>query len=94
MAATAVYTNITRVPRSSGDAGENKSFSNINATTNAFNLYGGSYTVDVLGNTFGTVTLQRLGPDQATWLAALTAFAANGTANQDLPPGQYRVAVA
>jgi hypothetical protein len=40
------------------------------------------------------VTLQTLAADATTWLTALTAFAADGFAVVDLPPGQYRVAVA
>ena len=93
MAATAVYANIVRIPE--GDTVcDTKSFSNISATTAAFNLWGGKYAVDVVGSTFGTVTLQRLGPDGSTYLTALTAFSANGTANADLPSGQYKLALA
>jgi hypothetical protein len=40
MAATAVYANIVRVP-DAGRVDENVKFSNINATTSAFNLDGG-----------------------------------------------------
>jgi hypothetical protein len=94
MAATAVYANINRIPRSGGTTGQCQSFSNISVTSGAFVLYGGEYAVDVIGSTFGTVTLQRLGPDGSTWLTALTAFAANGTANADLPPGTYKLALA
>jgi hypothetical protein len=94
MAATNVYANICRIPRSGGTSGQCQTFTNLNATSGTFVLYGGEYCIDVLGSTFGTVTLQRLGPDGSTWLTALTAFAANGTATADLPPGQYRVALA
>jgi hypothetical protein len=93
MAATAVYVNIVRVP-DAAVPGDSQSFTNIAATTSAFPLKGGTYTVDVIGSTFGTVTLQRLGPDASTYLTALTAFAANGSANVTLPPGQYKVAIA
>ena len=93
MAATAVYVSIARVPRDSR-ASERKSFTNISATTAAFELRGGEYTVDVIGSTFGTVTLQRLGPDGTTWLTAMTAFAATGSATADLPDGSYRLALA
>lgn len=68
-------------------------FSNISATTAAFRLKGGKYAVAVVGSSFGTVTLQALGPDGSTWLTALTAFSANGIANVDLPAGQYRLAI-
>lgn len=92
MAATAVYCNITRIPE--GDHRyENVAFSNIAATTAAFSLTGGKYAVDVIGSTFGTVTLERLGPDGTTMLTALAAFSATGTANADLPPGQYKLAI-
>jgi hypothetical protein len=49
---------------------------------------------NVIASTYGTVTLQALGPDGSTWLTAATAFAANGTETADLCPGQYRVALA
>jgi hypothetical protein len=75
---------------SGGDA---KAFKNISTTTAAFVLYGGLYGVSVLGTGFGTVTLQALGPDQTTYLTALTAFAANGYASAYLAPGQYRFLV-
>jgi len=93
MAATAVYVNVSRVP-DAAVPGDSKAFSNISATTSPFPLRGGTYTVDVIGSTFGTVTLQRLGPDASTWLTALTAFSASGTANATLPDGSYRVALA
>ena len=96
MAATAVYCAISRVP--TGDTTrslDGQSFSNISATSAAFALKGGKYCVDVLA-TFvgGSVTLQRLGPDGITLLTAVTAFSANGTANVDLPPGSYKLALA
>jgi hypothetical protein len=93
MAATGVYINIVRIPDACR-VDENAKYSNIAATTAVFNLDCGKYCVDVIGSTFGTVTLQRLGPDGSTYLAALTAFSANGTANVDFPPGQYKVALA
>ena len=92
MAATAVYVNITRIPTHS-NAGENTSFSNISATTAAFSLGGGKYAVSVIGSTFGTVTLEILGPDGSTYLTALTAFSANGIADVDLPPGLFKIAI-
>jgi hypothetical protein len=93
MAATAAYISISRIP-AANNMGDGQAFSNINATTAAFHLLGGRYNIDVIGSTFGTVTLQRLGPDNSTYLTALTAFAANGLAVVDLPEGQYKVALA
>jgi hypothetical protein len=50
------------------------------------------YVVATFGG--GSVTLQMLAPDQATWFPALAAFTANGYATAQLPSGTYRVAVA
>ncbi len=93
MAATAVYANLYRVPTGSMPD-DGISFSNIAATTAAFLLRGGRYGFTVVGSTFGTVTLQVLGANGTTWLNALTAISANGVASGDLPPGQYRIALA
>jgi hypothetical protein len=93
MAATNVYASVVRVPLGSVP-NEAKAFSNISATTAAFGLGGGKYSFLVKASTYGTVSLQVLAADATTWLTALTAFAADGFAVVDLPPGQYRVAVA
>ena len=79
------------------DPVDSKEFSNISATTAAFNLDGGYYFCACVA-TFGggNVELQVLGPDQSTWLSAPTAlkFTAAGTIAGYLPPGQYRFAIA
>jgi len=78
-------------------ATESVSFSNIGATTAAFQLRGGKYGVSAVA-TFGggSVKLQMLGPDASTFLSVLAAtdFAAAGYAVIDLPPGQYRFTIA
>lgn len=92
MAATAVYASVQPVlyaPRS----GDGNIQSNISATSTTFSLSGGRYFLKVVGSTFGTVTLEVLGDDGATWLTAATAFSANGTAGVDLGPGAYRWAL-
>lgn len=68
---------------------------NASATSSAFYLRGGKYGMTVSA-TFGggSVTLQKLAPDASTYVTALTAFTAAGYATVDLPPGQYKVAVA
>jgi hypothetical protein len=75
---------------------DDKSFSNISATTAAFTLKGGYYFVAVVA-TFGggNVELQVLGPDQSTYLSAPTALklSAAGTIAGYLPPGQYRFTI-
>lgn len=94
MAATAVYAAVSRVPYV-GQALDGKSFSNIGASTAAFFLQGGKYVAQCKASTYGTVTLQILLPDGTTWGTAATAFAADGiSAPLDLPPGNYRFAVA
>ncbi len=73
------------------------SFSNIAATTAAFALKGGRYGVAVVATfTAGSVKLQTLGPDGATWLsvASATDFTVAGYGTVDLPPGQYRFTIA
>lgn len=70
-------------------------FSNISATPAAFVLLGGEYGM-MVSATFGggSVTLQGLSLDGATWVTVLPAFTANGYSYLDLPPGQYRVLIA
>jgi|HubBroStandDraft_2_1064218.scaffolds.fasta_scaffold268732_2 hypothetical protein len=94
MAATAVYASITSVPGDGGTVSETKAFSNISATTASFPLKGGKYMLACIASTYGTVTLQALGPDGSTYLTAATAFSVNGTETADLAQGQYRFAVA
>lgn len=72
-------------------------FSNISATTDAFQLKGGKYSVSVIATWGGgSVKLQQLGPDSSTYMsvASATDFTANGLATVDLPPGQYKFVVA
>lgn len=70
------------------------SFSNIAANTASFQLKGGCYGVTVSA-TFGggSVTLQRLAADGATFVTCLTAFSAAGYATVNLPIGTYKIAV-
>ena len=69
------------------------SFSNIAATTAAFNLSGGKYGVTCMGTSFGTVALSRLAADASTYIPVFTAFAANGYVAVDLPKGNYKVVI-
>lgn len=68
-------------------------FSNISATTAAFDLLAGQYGVTVMGTGFGTVTLQRLAGDASTYVTCLTAFSAAGYATVNLPRGSYKIAI-
>ena len=106
MAATAVYANVVRVPIDRGGSDDWKNFQNIASTTAAFNLDGGKYCYAVKASTYGTVTLQILLPDGATWATApapdgsgtatvvTPVIAADGAITIDLPPGIYRIAIA
>lgn len=69
-------------------------FSNISATTAAFALLGGKYCCAVTA-TFsgGSVQLQMLAVDGATWFNLGAAFTVAGSQNFDLPAGQYRFVI-
>lgn len=71
--------------------------SNASATGAAVQWPGGRGLFTAAG-TFGgaTLTLQLMGPDATTWIAAGadTTLAAAGAGVFDLPPGQIRVQVA
>lgn len=98
MAATAVYTSVRQITKYDSPAATKDQpviFLNISATTAAFVLRGGRYSIKCKASTYGTVTLQNLLDDATTWATADTAFAADGFHGAvDLPPGSYRFAVA
>ena len=71
------------------------SFSNISATPATFTLRGGQYAVTVHATWGGgSLTLQRLAPDGATYVTVLTAFSADGYATVNLPSGTYQLTIA
>lgn len=74
---------------------ESKKFDNIGAVTTAtFTLKGGKYAIVTKSTGAGTINLNILAEDGATFIPAITAIAAvTGFAVVDLPPGQYQVAV-
>jgi hypothetical protein len=73
---------------------ESKQFTNISATTVAFGLKGGRYGLVVSANfAGGNVQLQMLSLDGVTWINFGAAITVNGVATNDLPPGQYRIAI-
>lgn len=75
----------------SGNVTEAIQFSNISASPASFTLRGGRYCAAVAA-TFGggSVQLQMLGPDLATWFNLGSAYTVAGSQNFDLPAGQYR----
>jgi hypothetical protein len=95
MAATNASFEAIRIPSGgAGDPGDAINIVTASGNSASFRLMGGQYFLGCVASTFGTVTLQRLGPDASTFLTAATAFSANGAATAYLPPGTYRVALA
>jgi len=64
-------------------------------SSDPFVLVGGAYAMDAIATwSAGSITLQRLGPDGATYITAATALSADGTTGAlALPPGTYKIAV-
>jgi hypothetical protein len=78
-------------------ARDSQTFTNISATTAAFQLQGGKYGVDAVATWGGgSAKLQRLAADGTTYLSvsSTTDFTANGFAAVDLPAGSYRFTIA
>jgi hypothetical protein len=70
-------------------------FSNIAATTAAFSLKGGHYSITAKATWGGgSATLQILAADGSTYLTAATALSADGFATAFLPAGTYKFAIA
>ena len=69
--------------------------SQVAANSGTFELKGGAYVIDAVAQWGGgSITLQRLGPDNATFITAATAMTVNGTSGAlALPPGTYQFAV-
>jgi hypothetical protein len=73
---------------------DGKRFADIAATTDAFTLIGGRYQFLVAASFGGgSVGVEALAADGATWVACADPLEANGSQILDLAPGQYRVAV-
>lgn len=65
------------------------------ADSDAFELTGGTWAADFSATWGGgTVTLQKLAGDGSTYVTAMTAWTANGTALGYLPKGTYKIAIA
>jgi hypothetical protein len=75
---------------------ERVSFSNIAATPAPFRLRGGSYAMTAHSAAWsaGSATLQRLAPDNLTYVTVLPAFSADGFGSANLPSGTYQLLVA
>lgn len=88
MAATAVYVRLAPIPIAEMRGGEGlPAFANISATTAAFTVSTpGLYCATCVGSTFGTVTLQQLGPDDSTWLG-VTLQTGTATVTAGTVPG-------
>ena len=76
-------------------ATQSQQFSNISATTAAFSLLGGKYGLSISATWGGgSAQLEALSLDGSTWINVGSSLTANSFANYDLPPGQYRIAIA
>lgn len=65
-------------------------------SSDSFALQGGVYVMDAIATwNAGSITLQRLGPDGATYMNAATGLSADGTTGAlTLPAGTYKFTVA
>jgi len=72
-------------------AQEAVSFKPFAATTAVFQLIGGKYVVDFVLVGSQTAKLQKLGPDNSTFIDCMTALSATGSSPLlYLVPGQYK----
>jgi hypothetical protein len=94
MAATDVYLAVRHVPEVLPRRSDEVKLGPLQATSANFNLLGGRYAIMVKASTYGSLTLQILGPDGATWLNALRALTADEAALIDAPKGTFRLLVA
>ena len=70
-------------------------FSNISATTAAFQLRGGRYAITATA-TFGggSITLQRLAANGTTYITCATQITQDAFLITDLPVGTYKLTIA
>ncbi len=73
--------------------GNNVAFYGISATPAPFNLTGGIYGLTLACASYGTVQLEILCSDQATFVAIGTAFRGNGLQSLYLPTGTYQLLI-
>lgn len=98
MAATDVYAKATLIPVGDAPQGSGKNvetvtfLDNSSASSAGIRLNGGKYAVDVIGATFGTVTMQKLSPDGTNYVGVGSGtFSASGTVSLDLSYGTYKM---
>ena len=72
------------------------SWKNISATPAPFKLAAGMYKLTVHAETWGggSVTLQRLAADGATYATAFKVFSADGSDTSYVPSGAYQLTIA
>ncbi len=64
--------------RTSDHSGEAFQLVNANVSAGQVKVVGGDYVLAQTGVTYGTLTLQVLGPDGTTWLTLVTKSASDG----------------
>lgn len=72
-------------------AHESLAWGPVSASPARFTLTGGQYMALAVCGSWngGSATLYIIGPDNVTWLSAITPLTANGGGIVDLPPGQF-----
>jgi len=66
-------------------------FSDIDATPADFGLSGGQYSLQIVAGTWGTATLNQIGPDGSTLLPVGSAISANGQTLFTVGGGQFQL---
>ena len=69
-------------------------WNNISSTPATFVLTGGAYGITLHATAWGTATLQRLAPDNSTFITVVSAIGADGYQNVNLPAGTYKLLLA
>lgn len=97
MAFSAIYATLSQIARDDGVQTLESPlvFSNVSATSAAFNLAGGQYVLD-LGKvtSTGSVTISKLAPDGTTYSPTLITLTAVGQYVGFLSQGTYKFTVA
>lgn len=65
----------------------------VSAIPGSFYVQGGTYSFDTVATTYGTVQLNKVGPDNATLIPVQAATTTNSTTFVTLSPGAYVLTV-
>lgn len=68
-------------------------FTGLSATPASFTLRGGQYGVTTHATAWGSMTLQRLAADGASWVTCFTLMTSDTFQSLSLPSGTYQMAL-